>query len=139
MGAALLFPKQNYNVLSPNFHIHVSVSDFFFNIFSGLVCLFGCSKIGTRPHSFISVNTEIGTRHLYWILTVPSFAMNVRLALVRSGYADKGQVRQVKRGYSERVHICRSEVRLASSVMQISQKCSCLLIARSGLPVYMFA
>jgi hypothetical protein len=24
-----LFPKQNYNVLSPNFHIHVSVSDLY--------------------------------------------------------------------------------------------------------------
>ncbi len=27
--AALLFPKQNYNVLSPNFHIHVSVSNIY--------------------------------------------------------------------------------------------------------------
>jgi hypothetical protein len=27
--AASLFPKQNYNVLSPNFHIHVSVSDLY--------------------------------------------------------------------------------------------------------------
>jgi hypothetical protein len=26
-SAASLFPKQNYNVLSPNFNIHVSVSD----------------------------------------------------------------------------------------------------------------
>jgi hypothetical protein len=26
---ALLFPKQNYKVLSPNFHIHVSVSDLY--------------------------------------------------------------------------------------------------------------
>jgi hypothetical protein len=26
---ALLFPKQNYNVRSPNFHIHVSVSDLY--------------------------------------------------------------------------------------------------------------
>ncbi len=26
---ASLFPKQNYNVLSPNFHIHVSVSDLY--------------------------------------------------------------------------------------------------------------
>ncbi len=25
----LAIPKQNYNVLSPNFHIHVSVSDFY--------------------------------------------------------------------------------------------------------------
>jgi hypothetical protein len=27
--AASLFPKQNYNVLSPNFHIHVSVRDLY--------------------------------------------------------------------------------------------------------------
>ncbi len=27
--AASLFPKQNYNVLSPNFHKHVSVSDLY--------------------------------------------------------------------------------------------------------------
>ncbi len=26
-AAASLFPKQNYNVLSLNFHVHVSVSD----------------------------------------------------------------------------------------------------------------
>ncbi len=74
------------------------------NKFPGSVCLFGCSKIGkwilrihksltkhecgnwatehynyvskiTRPHSFISGNTSFGTRHLYWILTSPSFAV----------------------------------------------------------------
>ncbi len=27
--ATLLFPKPNYNVLSPNLHIHVSVSDLY--------------------------------------------------------------------------------------------------------------
>ncbi len=27
--AASLFPKQNYNILSPNFHIHLSVSDLY--------------------------------------------------------------------------------------------------------------
>jgi hypothetical protein len=26
---ALLFPKHNYNVLSPNFHIHISVRDLY--------------------------------------------------------------------------------------------------------------
>ncbi len=34
---ASLFPKQNYNVLSPNFHIHV---------FPGSICLFCYSQIG---------------------------------------------------------------------------------------------
>jgi hypothetical protein len=34
---ASLFPKQNYNVLSPNFHIHVSVCER--NTFPGSVCL----------------------------------------------------------------------------------------------------
>jgi hypothetical protein len=28
-GATLLFPKHNYNALSPNFHIHVSVRELF--------------------------------------------------------------------------------------------------------------
>ncbi len=31
----------------------------------------------TRLRSFISGNTYIGTRHLYWILTGPSFAVHV--------------------------------------------------------------
>ncbi len=35
----VIFPKQNYNVLSPNIHIY---------IFPGWVCLFSCSQIG-RP------------------------------------------------------------------------------------------
>jgi hypothetical protein len=30
-------------------------------------------------HSFISGNTQMGTRHLYWILTGPSFAVHLRL------------------------------------------------------------
>jgi len=38
-----LFPKQNYNVLSPNFHIHVSVSDFYIPRIGLLFC---CSQIG---------------------------------------------------------------------------------------------
>ncbi len=29
----------------------------------------------TRLHSFISVNTKMGTSHLYWILTGPSYAV----------------------------------------------------------------
>jgi hypothetical protein len=29
----------------------------------------------TRPRILISGNTKIGTRHLYWILTGPSFAV----------------------------------------------------------------
>ncbi len=74
-------------------------------IFPGSVCLSGCSKIGrsilgiyincsqihecgtwetehynsgleiTRLHSFISENTNIGSRHLYWILAGSSFAV----------------------------------------------------------------
>jgi hypothetical protein len=43
MKLALLFPKQNNNVLSPNFHILVSVSDLYIPRI-----VFGCSKIG-RP------------------------------------------------------------------------------------------
>jgi hypothetical protein len=32
----------------------------------------------TRSRSFISGNTLIGTRHLYWILTGPSFAVQLK-------------------------------------------------------------
>jgi hypothetical protein len=35
----------------------------------------------TRLHSFISGNTWMGTRHLYWILTGPSFAVHPRFHL----------------------------------------------------------
>ncbi len=42
--AASLFPKQNYNVLSPNFHIDASVSDLYI---PGSICLF-CSQIGRQ-------------------------------------------------------------------------------------------
>ncbi len=77
-------------------------------IFPVSVCPFGCSKIGRlilgiyklltdtwmwklgtehynsvleikRPRSFISWNTYIGTRHVYWILTGSSFAMYPKL------------------------------------------------------------
>jgi hypothetical protein len=39
--SAPLFPKQNFNVLSPNFHIHVSVRDLYI---PGLLCLFQRAK-----------------------------------------------------------------------------------------------
>ncbi len=42
---AWLFPKQNFNVLSPNFHIHVSVIVLSLNI-PRMVGLFNCSQIG---------------------------------------------------------------------------------------------
>jgi hypothetical protein len=32
-GVASLFPKHNYNVLSPSFNIHVSVSNLYINKF----------------------------------------------------------------------------------------------------------
>ncbi len=44
--AASLFPKQNYNVLSPNSYIHSYLWEIY--IFPGSVCLFCCSKI-CRP------------------------------------------------------------------------------------------
>ncbi len=60
-------------------------------IFPGSVCLFAATKHEcgnweteqcnsvleiTRLRSFISGNTEIGIRHLYWILTGPSFEVH---------------------------------------------------------------
>ncbi len=60
--AASLFPKQNYNVLSPNFHIHVSVNDLYIPMI-GLVEIYKSLtgtwtyRLGTtRPRSFISGN-----------------------------------------------------------------------------------
>ncbi len=47
--AALLFPnQQNYNVLSPNFRTHVSVTDLYIPRICLPILLFCCSKIG-RP------------------------------------------------------------------------------------------
>ncbi len=82
--------------------LHSCCCEWFIYIFPGFVCLFGCSKIGklilgifkcshihdcgnweaeyynyvweiTRQRSFISGNTLIGTKHLFWILTGPHF------------------------------------------------------------------
>ncbi len=69
-----LYPKQNYNALSPNFHIHVSVGDLYISriclhsllptdpgIYNQLsdTCKDSIQKLGTRPRSFISGNTSI--------------------------------------------------------------------------------
>ncbi len=42
--AVSLFPKQNYNVLSPNSYTHITVRNLYC-IFLGSVCLFCCSQI----------------------------------------------------------------------------------------------
>jgi hypothetical protein len=61
----LLFPKQNYNVLSPNFHIHVSVSDLYIPTISlprtdhgniTIVHRYMNVELGMRLQSFISGN-----------------------------------------------------------------------------------
>ncbi len=92
-----VFPEKELRSLSPNSYIHVSVS--YLYIFPGSVHIFGCRKIDRpileiyinrsqiyecrnsetehnnsvletmRLHSFASGNTEMGTRHSYWILT----------------------------------------------------------------------
>ncbi len=43
----------------------------------------------TRSQSFISGNTPIGTRHLYWILTGPSFACRQILWAMLAGVLDE--------------------------------------------------
>ncbi len=51
----LLFPKHNlnYNVLTPNFHIHVHICERFIYIFPGSVCLFCCSQNADRSRVYI--------------------------------------------------------------------------------------
>jgi hypothetical protein len=41
----LLFPKHNYNVLSPSSFTHISVRDSSYTLFPGSVCLFYCREI----------------------------------------------------------------------------------------------
>jgi hypothetical protein len=53
----LLFPKQNYTVLSPNFHIHVSVSDLYIPMISLPRTDHGNIKIAHRY-----MNVELGMR-----------------------------------------------------------------------------
>ncbi len=73
----LLFPTQNYNVLSPSSYTHISVRDLY--IFPGSVCQFCCReicgrilriyksltdtwmwKLGPRPHNSQKRNTYMG-------------------------------------------------------------------------------
>jgi hypothetical protein len=86
-----------WELRGPTFHIHMSVSGLY-TVFLESVRIYGCSKIDKPfleiqyvnwdtehynsvleirrlPNSFISGNTEMGTRQLYWILTRPSFAV----------------------------------------------------------------
>ncbi len=53
------FSKHNYNVLSPNFHIDVSVSDY---IFPGPVCLVGSSKIGRWSRDPVPLRLAVGNK-----------------------------------------------------------------------------
>jgi hypothetical protein len=62
------FPKQNYNVLSSSFHIHVSVSDLYITR-SGLPVLLQPN----RPRSLISGNTKPDFRYTATGLTASSF------------------------------------------------------------------
>jgi hypothetical protein len=44
--AALLFQKQNYSVLSPNFYTHIAVRDY---LFPRSFCLFAAANMWTDP------------------------------------------------------------------------------------------
>ncbi len=76
--------------LVSNSYIHVSVNNIYIpgigyrdmnveikrqNIFNSVLEI-------TRPCSFISGNTSIETRHLYWILTSPSFVVRETLIIL---------------------------------------------------------
>ncbi len=88
-----VFPEMKLRGLIPNSHIQVSVSHLYIprigaaaNRKTDLTETW-MWKLGDRPHcnsileikrplSFISVNIVIGTRHLYYILTGPLFAVH---------------------------------------------------------------
>jgi hypothetical protein len=103
--------------LSPNFHIHVSVNVLYIprigphislqqnrqmilEIYKSLTdILYECRNWETEHYnsvcvnnSFISENTLMGTRHLYWILTGPSFA--VQSMLNKKKQTKKSSLRQ---------------------------------------------
>ncbi len=44
----MVFPKQNYNVLSRSFYTHVSVRD----LYTSRICLFSCREIRTEAAQF---------------------------------------------------------------------------------------
>jgi hypothetical protein len=96
-----VFPEMKLHGLVPNSYIHVSVSDLYIPRTSMPMWLqqirqadpgnilhahrYECGNWETehynsilevtRPNSFISGNTSMENRHLYWILTGPSFAV----------------------------------------------------------------
>jgi hypothetical protein len=97
--------KKELRVLSPNSYIHVSVSDLYIPKigphiltaakqtdrswkYMNLSQIYECRNWETkhynyvleirRLHSLISGNTKKGTRHLYWTLPGPSFAVRER-------------------------------------------------------------
>ncbi len=89
------FSGTKLHVLGPDFYIHVSVSGLFIPTtdpqqtcsweYISRPQIYECVNWETehynpvlniaRLRSFISWNTYIGTRHLYWILTGPLFAV----------------------------------------------------------------
>jgi hypothetical protein len=81
------FQNRVNDVLSLDFYINLSVSDLYIpRMQMGLIneCRNRNREIEhynsaleiTGPRSFISGDTYVGTRHLYWILTGPSFAVH---------------------------------------------------------------
>ncbi len=60
----LLFPKQNYNVLSPSSYTHIPVRDSY--IYPGSVCLFCCRKICRPILGIYKSLTDTGCGNWEW-------------------------------------------------------------------------
>ncbi len=70
-----LFPKKELRSLSPNFHIHVCVSDQY-TVFTGSVCQFCCRKYVDQSWEYINRSQTHKYGNWGWGSTIPILGLN---------------------------------------------------------------